>query len=150
MNQSLHIEEVLEQKGVYVSTTAGVSMYPLLRHRKDTIVIRSVEGRLKKYDIPLYKRGEAYVLHRIVKVNPDNYVICGDNCLKREYGITDEQIIGVLSGIVRGEHTIDMEGWRYHLYSRVWVALYPGRYAWMYLKTEGKKIVKRVRTCILR
>ena len=108
MNQSLHIEEVLEQKGVYVSTTAGVSMYPLLRHRKDTIVIHSVEGRLKKYDIPLYKRGEAYVLHRIVKVNPDNYVICGDNCLKREYGITDEQIIGVLSGIVRGEHTIDI------------------------------------------
>lgn len=26
MNQSLHIEEVLEQKGVYVSTTAGVSI----------------------------------------------------------------------------------------------------------------------------
>ena len=47
MNQSLHIEEVLEQKGIYVSTTAGVSMYPLLRHRKDTIVIHSAEGRLK-------------------------------------------------------------------------------------------------------
>lgn len=57
MNQSLHIEEVLEQKGVYVSTTAGVSMYPLLRHRKDTIMIRSVEGRLKSM-IFLYINGE--------------------------------------------------------------------------------------------
>ena len=150
MNQSLHIEEVLEQKGIYVSTTAGVSMYPLLRHRKDTIVIHSAEGRLKKYDIPLYKRGEDYVLHRIVQVKPDSYVICGVFCLKREYGITDEQIIGVLSGIVRGERTIDLQGWRYRLYSRVWVALYPGMYVWMYLKIAGNIIVKRVRTCILR
>lgn len=150
MSQPLHIEEVLEQKGVYVSTTAGVSMYPLLRHRRDTIVIRPVTGRLKKYDVPLYRRGNDYVLHRIVKVKPDSYVICGDNCLRREYGITDEQIIGVLSGVVRGEQTIDLNGWKYRLYCRVWVALYPVRYVWMYLKITGKKTVKKVKTCILR
>lgn len=118
MNQPLHIEEVFEKEGVFVSTTAGVSMYPMLRHRRDTIVIRPVNGRLKKYDIPLYKRGKDYVLHRIVKVGPDSYVICGDNCLKREYGITDEQIIGVLSEVIRGERRIDLEGWPYRLYCR--------------------------------
>lgn len=150
MNQPLHIEEVLEKEGVYVSTTAGVSMYPMLRHRRDTIVIRPVTGRLKKYDIPLYKRGKDYVLHRIIKVRPDSYVICGDNCLKREYGITDEQIIGVLSEVIRGERRIDLEGWPYRLYCRTWVALYPVRSVWMYLKITGKKLVKRGKRCILR
>lgn len=145
MSQPLHIEEVLKQKGVYVSTTAGVSMYPLLRNRKDTIVIRPPEGRLRKYDVPLYKRGNDYVLHRIVKVKPDSYVICGDNCLKREYGITDAQIIGVLSGLVRGERTVDLNGWRYRLYCRIWVALYPVRYVWMRLKIMGKKVLKKVK-----
>ena len=78
-------------------------------------VVRQLQ---KKYDIPLYKRGKDYVLHRIVKVGPDSYVICGDNCLKREYGITDEQIIGVLSEVIRGERRIDLEGWPYRLYCR--------------------------------
>ena len=86
--QPLRIEDVLREKGLYVSTTAGVSMYPMLRDRRDTIMIRPAEGRLKKYDVPLYRRGEAYVLHRIVKVLPDSYVICGDNCFKKEYGDT--------------------------------------------------------------
>ena len=79
-------------------------MYPMLRDRRDTIMIRPVEGRLKKYDVPLYRRGyrrgEAYVLHRIVKVLPDSYVICGDNCFKKEYGIREEQILGVLDRLL--------------------------------------------------
>lgn len=31
----------------------------------------------------------------------ENYVICGDNCLYREYGVTDEDIVGVLTGFYR-------------------------------------------------
>ncbi|MDO5305842.1 MAG: hypothetical protein Q4E87_09745, partial [bacterium] len=80
----------------------------MLRNRRDTIVIRPYEGRLKKYDVPLYKRGNDYVLHRIVKVLPDSYVICGDNCLNKEYGITDEQILGVLTEFYRDGTHIDM------------------------------------------
>lgn len=67
----MHIEEVLASQGVYISTTSGVSMYPMLRDRRDTIIIRPVSGRLKKYEVPLYRRGEDYVLHRIVKVTPE-------------------------------------------------------------------------------
>ena len=35
----MHIEDVIQKDGVYVSTTAGVSMYPMLRNRRDTIII---------------------------------------------------------------------------------------------------------------
>lgn len=128
MNQSMQIEEILQQNGFYISTTVGTSMYPMLRNRQDTIVIRPVTQPLRKYDVPLYKRQDDYVLHRIVKVTPKGYVICGDNCLNREYGITDQQIIGVLSEFIRGEKEVDLNSRGYKSYCRIWVAIYPVRY----------------------
>ena len=142
----MHIEEVLASQGVYISTTSGVSMYPMLRDRRDTIIIRPVSGRLKKYEVPLYRRGEDYVLHRIVKVTPEGYVICGDNCLKQEYQVTDREIIGVLRGFYRGDREVDMNGCGYRLYCRFWVAVYPVRYvvkrSWMLVKRGLKWILK--------
>lgn len=142
----MHIEEVLASQGVYISTTSGVSMYPMLRDRQDTIIIRPVSGRLKKYEVPLYRRGEDYVLHRIVKVTPEGYVICGDNCLNREYQVTDGEIIGVLRGFYRGDREVDMNGCGYRLYYRFWVAVYPVRYVvkrgWMLVKRGLKWILK--------
>lgn len=117
-----HIEDIIRDEGVYVSTTVGSSMYPMLRNRKDTIIISPYTGRLKPYDIPLYRRGDQYVLHRILEVRPDSYVIRGDNCIRKEYGITDKQIIGVLSGFYRGNKKINMDGIPYRLYSRLWPA----------------------------
>ena len=142
----MHIEEVLASQGVYISTTSGVSMYPMLRDRRDTIIIRPVSGRLKKYEVPLYRRGEDYVLHRIVKVTPEGYVICGDNCLNREYRVTDREIIGVLRGFYRGDREVNMDGSGYWLYCRFWVAVYPVRYvvkrSWMLVKRGLKWILK--------
>ena len=59
------IEDVLAHEGAYVATTAGVSMRPLLRDRRDTVVIEPCAGRLAKYDVPLYRRGSDYVLLRV-------------------------------------------------------------------------------------
>lgn len=73
------IEFVLEKEGYFVSTTSGVSMFPMLRDRKDTVVIYPVNGCLKKYDVLLYKRENNYVLHRVVKVLENGYLIRGDN-----------------------------------------------------------------------
>lgn len=124
----LNIEEVLEKEGVYVSTTVGVSMYPMLRDRKDTIIVSPCKGRLKKYDVPLYKRGNAYVLHRIIEVKKDSYVIRGDNCMQKEYDITDEKILGVLTGFYRDDKEVNMNGLAYKCYARIWHAIFPLRY----------------------
>ena len=146
MSKLLHIEDVLQKQGYYISTTVGTSMYPMLRNRKDTIIVRPVTGKLKKYDIPLYRRGDNYVLHRIVgAISDGRYIICGDNCLHREYGITDEQIIGVLTGFRRGEKEINMKGTGYRSYCRVWVAMYPIRYLAGSVYLMIKRIRKRIR-----
>ena len=73
-------------------------MFPMLRNKKDTVIIKPLTGKLKKYDITLYRKRNLYVLHRIVKVTPGGYIICGDNFINLETDITDEQIIGKMEG----------------------------------------------------
>ena len=94
-------------------------MLPLLRQGKDLFVVeKRGPERLRAGDVVLYRRPpNQYVLHRIVKVRERDYVILGDNCVNREYGITDEDILGVLTGFVREgkHHTVTEKGYR--LYS---------------------------------
>ena len=62
-------EEELEQNGTLVFPNKGKSMLPLLRENRDLMVIRKKgPERCKKYDAVLFRRGEQYVLHRILKV----------------------------------------------------------------------------------
>ena len=113
------IEEILEKEGVYVSNTKGISMLPTLKEGRDAVVILPCTERLKKYDVALYRRGDQYVLHRVIEVLPDSYVIRGDNCLKKEYGITDRDIIGKLTSFYRKNKEVNMNGAPYKLYSRL-------------------------------
>lgn len=130
MGQVCHIEDVLEREGVYVSTTVGASMRPMLRNRRDTIVVRPCQGRLHKYDVALYRRKDTYVLHRVVDVYPEGYLILGDNCLMSER-VSDGQVIGVLTGFYRGDRPVDLQGVPYRTYARLWYALYPARRVFM-------------------
>lgn len=139
------IEESLCINGYYASTTAGTSMYPLLRHRRDNIVVRPCNGRLKKYDVPLYKVGEKYVLHRIIKVLPDGYVICGDNCINKEYNIKDENILGVLTEVYRNNKKINMDGLPYKIYVRMCRFFYPLRVVYKKTVELFCRIKRRIR-----
>ena len=44
--QKHKIEDVLNEKGLYVGPTVGVSMLPMLKNRRDTIIVRPKTGRL--------------------------------------------------------------------------------------------------------
>ncbi len=113
-------EEVLARYGQITYTNVGVSMLPLLRQGKDLFTVRRKgPERCSKGDVVMYKRGDAYVLHRIIEVRPEDYVIMGDNCVSKEYGIRDEDILGVMTGFVRNgkEHSVNELSFR--LYSRL-------------------------------
>ena len=121
-------EDVIERDGRLVYTNVGDSMRPLIRQDRDILIIEKYEGRLKKYDVPLYKRDSGqYVLHRILKVRPNDYVICGDNRYSKEYGITDRHIIGVLTAVVRDGKEIPINDWRYRIYVHLWCDFFPIR-----------------------
>lgn len=94
------IEDVLKEKGVYIGPTVGVSMLPMLKNRRDTIVVKPKTERLKALDVALYKRGDAYVLHRVLQPLDGGYLIRGDNCYSDEH-IPEEDVFGVLTEFFR-------------------------------------------------
>ena len=127
MNKST-FEEQLAQTGRLIYTNKGDSMMPLIKQDRDLLVIKPVNGRLKKYDVPLYRRDSGqYVLHRILKVRKDDYVICGDNRWSKEYGISDRHILGVLTAVVRDGRVVSFESWKYKLYVHLWCDFFPVR-----------------------
>jgi len=118
----------IETHGTLIYTNVGDSMMPLIKQGRDVMIIKKACGRLKKYDVPLYQRDSGqYVLHRILKVRKDDYVICGDNRSFKEYGITDRHIIGVLTGVIRNKKEISVTDKKYRLYVHLWCDLFPVR-----------------------
>lgn len=108
--------------GNFVIHPHGVSMWPMIRNGVDSLVINPADGRLKKYDIPLYKdKFDRYVVHRIIEVTDTGYVICGDGLYEIEYDITDENIIGVVTGFFRKEKYISADNSKYMRYVHFWV-----------------------------
>ena len=97
------IEEKLKNNEDIYSLTSGISMEPMLRQHRDIVIIKRVNGRLKRNDVPLYRRAgcDRFVLHRILKVTSDGYVIRGDNLYTKEYDVKDGDIIGVLKAFYR-------------------------------------------------
>lgn len=127
MNKS-SFEEELARHGKLIYTNEGNSMAPLIRQGRDLLVIEPAHGRLKKYDIPLYRRDSGkYVLHRVLKVRKDDYIICGDNRFRKETGVTDSQIIGVLTAVIRDGREISLKNKWYLLYTHLWCDLFPIR-----------------------
>lgn len=138
------IKEALDKTGKYTGLTSGTSMEPLIHHKKDNIIVVKNKGRLQKYDVPVYITDNGrYVMHRIVKVCSDHYVIVGDNLTVKEY-VTDDMICGQLVGFYKnGKKYIDCKNsFLYKLYSRAWVALLPVR-PFLLLFPRGVKWLKR-------
>ena len=102
------IEEALKNNGFVMSTVVGVSMLPTLRQNRDRVIIEVLQGKLEKYDIALYKRWDGqYVLHRVLDVRKDHYVIRGDNTYVDEH-ISIENVKGVVTHFVRGGKMVDV------------------------------------------
>jgi len=144
MGEFTSLKEILDSCGKYTGLTMGSSMQPLIHQQKDNIIVVKNKGRLKKYDVPVYvSKDGRYIMHRIVKVCDDHYVIVGDNLLVKEY-VTDDMICGVLVGFYKnGKHYVDCQNSKlYKLYSRVWVALLPVRPA-ILLIPRGINYIKR-------
>lgn len=137
-------EEQLAKTGKLIYTNKGDSMMPLIKQDRDLLIIEPVHGRLKKYDVPLYKRDNGqYVLHRILKVREQDYVICGDNRWSKEYGITDKHIIGVLTAVVRDGKEISVNDRKYKLYVHLWCDLFPVRAFVVHVIHKLKRISRR-------
>ena len=138
-------EEVLEKDGVLVYTNVGYSMMPLLRQNKDLIEIRRKgPSRCKKYDVVFYRRGNRHILHRILRVLPEGYIIAGDHNTQVETDIRDQDILGVMTRVIRNGKTIHPDDFLYQIYVHLWCDVYPVRMWILCTKQIIRSILRRI------
>ena len=141
------IEKEIAEKGRLTYTGKGVSMWPLIRQKKDVVVIERPKGRLKKNDVALYKTNKnsnRYTLHRIIDVTENGYICRGDNCMKKEYGITEEMIIGVMTELYRGGKKISLESVGYKAYVVTNRLSFPVRFCFYIIVRLLRKIKRTI------
>jgi len=138
-------EDFLEKNGEMTYSNVGISMLPLLKEGRDLFTVwKKGRKRCKKYDVVLYRRPpNSYVLHRIIEVRENDYVILGDNCLNKEYGITDDDIIGVMTSYVHNGKKHSVNELIYRIYSLIWVDLAAVRVFLMRVRIKLKRLIKR-------
>lgn len=124
--------ESMENGSEALFTPGGVSMKPMLRNGRDTVALVKPKFPLHLYDLPLYRRENGtLVLHRIVAVKGNSYVMRGDNTYEDEPGITEKQILAVVRRFKRGRHWHLVTSPIYRLYAVLWVRFYPlRRFCW--------------------
>ena len=138
------MQAVLESGGEFKMIATGTSMMPLLRNGEDTIVLIKQGSRLKKYDVPLYRRSDgSFVLHRIIKVKKDSYVMCGDHQYVKEYGITYNDVVAVLKGFYKDGKYISCDDFSYKCYCVFWTYSRPLRNFIRRVKNKLKRMFKK-------
>ena len=135
------IEELLIRDGKLIYKTRGVSMEPMLRQNRDLVVLETPKARLKPYDVALYKRGTSLVLHRVLQVKEDHYLIRGDNTYVMEK-VPDEAVLGVLTSFQRKGKQISVTDGRYQRYVKLWCAIYPLRCFLVMTVRRMKRVAK--------
>ena len=135
------IADVLERDGQISINVTGISMQPMLYNMRDSVTLKKSDGKLKKYDLPLYKREDGkYILHRIIKVHKNGYYTClGDNTWKKEYPVKPSQIIGVVTSFNRNGKEISVENKGYKLYVKTWKFFHPFKKFYKYVAPIIKK-----------
>ena len=122
------VREKLAMGGTATIPVRGVSMRPMLKEGRDSVVLSPIQGNLKKRDIALYQRADgSYILHRIADVC-ECYTCIGDAQFVFEKGIAPSQMIAVVTAIRRGMRTIPITHPIYRLYAVFWGASRPVRY----------------------
>lgn len=147
--ERLKIEDVIQEKGVYIGPTVGVSMLPMLKSRRDTVVIRPKTERLQRLDVALYKRGDSYVLHRVLAREEGGYLIRGDNCYSDEH-IPEEDVFGVLTEFFRKGKHIFCTDKKYLAYAERRIKTYKTRKAFVHLKGKFRGAARKLKRIFVR
>ncbi len=138
------IKEVIENGGEVSIIATGDSMMPMLTDGRDSIVLTQRTGKLKKYDLPFYRRKNGvFVVHRVVKIVNGEYILCGDNQFSLEKDITDKEVIAMVKSFTRNNKTYTVESKKYKLYCIFWVNSRWFRQKYTGLKRRIKKLIYR-------
>lgn len=111
------VRQMLSDNGQAYVRVTGMSMWPLLRHMQDGVVIVPPE-RIRKGDIVLFdRRSGRYALHRVICKGRQGFTMAGDNQWHMERNLPYDQIVGVVAGIHRNDRFIPCDKLSVKLYA---------------------------------
>lgn len=124
----------------------GISMLPMIVQGRDSVTLSSPPEKLKKFDIPLYRREDGhFVLHRVVKVG-DTYTCIGDNQFKKETGIAHSQVIAVITAFTRKGKTYAVSHFGYRLYCVFWHYSRLLRRVWRAVRVRLARLKRKIKS----
>lgn len=146
MNNISNISDYLNNNSTLTYAFKGTSMYPILKEGRDLFtVVSKTSDRCKKYDVVLFRKSEKqYVLHRIIKICEDTYVTMGDNSINKEYGIRDEDIVGVMVSFNHNGKNYKVSDIRYIIYVHIWTKIHPIINFFKLIKSKISNIIKGI------
>ena len=117
----LLLETQLEYGSAQLTVT-GTSMTPTFREGRD--LVRLEKNRpLRRGDVILYRRDNGrYVLHRLMRMDGERLVCCGDRQTELET-IRGEQVLAVVTAFCRKGVWRDVKDPLYRLYVQLWMIL---------------------------
>ena len=79
----------------------GISMSPTIQNG-DVVILKAFCDDIKKYDVVLYKRNDGTaVLHRVCALVKSDFVMAGDAQSFVEYPVKKDQIVGIVTSVLR-------------------------------------------------
>ena len=136
------MREQLDEGKTVSFVPRGQSMRPMIKGGEDMLILKKPEGRLHLFDVALYYRKDidAYLVHRVVGFKKDkSYVMLGDNNFQKEYGITDDDVIGVVINYYHKGKMRSMDSLPYRTYCNFWFYTRPIRSLWIRAKMSLSK-----------
>ncbi len=122
----------------------GNSMYPFLRNGIDSVKLVPVNQQLVKNVVVIFKYNGNYILHRIVKIEGDTYIMQGDGVIKTREYCRREDIFGVVTHICRNGGTmVPLNSFKLKFLVKSWLSLsFLRRYLIFFLKKSEKFLNK--------
>lgn len=103
----------LEKLQIIAFVPMGNSMWPMLKNNGQSVVVEKKKERLNKYDVAFYVRESGkYVLHRVVEVKDDGYIMQGDSQGFTEF-IKEQNVFGKMLGFYKGKKYIQCTDEKY-------------------------------------
>lgn len=111
---------VLEQSGVLSFVPNGNSMWPFIKNRSQTVIIKKSTGVFKSKDVVFFRREDgSFVLHRVMQVFPEYIIVKGDSQINPEK-VDVNNVFGVLDGFYKGKKYIPVTDKKYQKKVDAW------------------------------
>lgn len=121
------LPKVIAEGGTMPLVISGDSMYPFLKHGRDTVYLTAPVRPARPGDLLLYLRGQSLVLHRVTAVEEDGITFLGDRQVQKEPGVDPACVIAAVSAVNRKGKVLRPGNFTWDFYEKIWRRLIPLR-----------------------